>query len=228
MAYLPWEISQWYSRGGSGWCKVPRILCMEIDPFYIDLVIAIVIPPFKTFLHFIIINICMIHFIHKETFTIHLFCYQRPPSRRSSISSLNIPPFPEPEKTDDKSKKKEKTPKRKARLKTKRKGSKKRRRSRSSVRSSASEYSDSERTGTPRSELSQVSFDLPASDLDEPEQGKEVVQWQSTSFPHSTVVTNFFWSTVSYLWRCIGKIGICKPTCISDIFMSLPLNGWDI
>ncbi|XP_071126216.1 C2 domain-containing protein 3-like [Mytilus edulis] len=91
---------------------------------------------------------------------------QRPPSRRSSISSLT---FPEPQETEDKPKKKIKTPKRKARLKTKRTGSKKRRRSRSSARSTASEYSDSERACTPRSELSQVSFDLPASDLDEPE-----------------------------------------------------------
>ncbi|XP_063416182.1 C2 domain-containing protein 3-like [Mytilus trossulus] len=91
---------------------------------------------------------------------------QRPPSRRSSISSLT---FPEPQETEDKPKKKIKTPKRKARLKTKRTGSKKRRRSRSSARSTASEYSDSDRACTPRSELSQVSFDLPASDLDEPE-----------------------------------------------------------
>ena len=63
----------------------------------------------------------------------------------------------------------------------KRRGSKKQRRSRSSARSTASEYSDSERSCTPRSELSQVSFDLPASDLDEPEQGLYVFNCEDSA-----------------------------------------------
>ncbi|OWF51153.1 C2 domain-containing protein 3-like [Mizuhopecten yessoensis] len=105
----------------------------------------------------------------------------RPPSRRSSVSSLSLE-FPEylpSEEVEVKKKKKRKeeastkVPKRRSRVKTKVKGGKKRRRSRSSARSSASEASDSELM-TARSEMSQVSFDMPASDLDEPEEDKPV------------------------------------------------------
>ncbi|XP_078324570.1 C2 domain-containing protein 3-like isoform X2 [Crassostrea virginica] len=93
----------------------------------------------------------------------------RPPSRRSSVSSVTLPlPMVE---TPEKKKKTEKpkTPKRKGRIKLRRKGSKKRRKG-SRSRSSASEFSDNDSLNTSRSEMSQVSFDMPASDLDEPEQ----------------------------------------------------------
>ncbi|XP_069129079.1 C2 domain-containing protein 3-like isoform X6 [Argopecten irradians] len=101
----------------------------------------------------------------------------RPPSRRSSVTSLDFPEPPPLEEVKKKKKKKldeslsSKVPKRRSRVKTKTKGAKKRRRSRSSARSSASEASDSE-VLTARSEVSQVSFDMPASDLDEPEEEK--------------------------------------------------------
>ncbi|XP_033742500.1 C2 domain-containing protein 3-like [Pecten maximus] len=111
----------------------------------------------------------------------------RPPSRRSSVTSLTLE-FPEPlpfEEVDVKKKKKKKqeeaslkVPKRRSRVKTKVKGGKKRRRSRSSARSSASEASDSDLM-TARSEVSQVSFDMPASDLDEPEEEKPVKRQRS-------------------------------------------------
>ncbi|KAK3100781.1 hypothetical protein FSP39_025242 [Pinctada imbricata] len=97
----------------------------------------------------------------------------RPPSRRSSISSITLP-LPEPEREEKPKKNPEKkartprTPKRKSRLKTKRKGSKKRKRSRSAA--SGSDFSDSENMSTSRSEMSQVSFDMPPSDIDEPEE----------------------------------------------------------
>ena len=103
---------------------------------------VIVIPPFKTFLPFIIINICMIHFIHKETFTIHLFCYQRPPSKRFSVLCINNAPIPEPEKTDDNPEKKRKP--RKRRPRKNRKGNKKRKRNRISDKRWATENIDSE------------------------------------------------------------------------------------
>ncbi|XP_052719599.1 C2 domain-containing protein 3-like [Crassostrea angulata] len=94
----------------------------------------------------------------------------RPPSRRSSVSSITLPlPMTEtPEKPKKKSEK-PKTPKRKGRVKLRRKGSKKRRKGSRSLSRSASEFSD-DSFNTSRSEMSQVSFDMPASDLDEPEQ----------------------------------------------------------
>ncbi|XP_060074176.1 C2 domain-containing protein 3-like [Ylistrum balloti] len=108
----------------------------------------------------------------------------RPPSRRSSVTSLEFPEPPPSEELEVKKKKKKKqddvslkVPKRRSRVKTKVKGGKKRRRSRSSARSSASEASDSELM-TARSEVSQVSFDMPASDLDEPEEEKPVKRHQ--------------------------------------------------
>nr|XP_011413692.2 C2 domain-containing protein 3 [Crassostrea gigas] len=94
----------------------------------------------------------------------------RPPSRRSSVSSITLPlPMTDtPEKPKKKSEK-PKTPKRKGRVKLRRKGSKKRRKGSRSRSRSASEFSD-DSFNTSRSEMSQVSFDMPASDLDEPEQ----------------------------------------------------------
>lgn len=94
----------------------------------------------------------------------------RPPSRRSSVSSITLPlPMTDtPEKPKKKSEK-PKTPKRKGRVKLRRKGSKKRRKGSRSRSRSASEFSD-DSCNTSRSEMSQVSFDMPASDLDEPEQ----------------------------------------------------------
>lgn len=98
--------------------------------------------------------------------------FQRPPSRSSSVSSLNLafPAEPVPKKTS-KAKTPPRTPKRKSRVKLHRKGSKKRKSSRSRSRASASEGSDSEAlstASTPRSESSRVSFDMIPSDLDEP------------------------------------------------------------
>ncbi|XP_053399357.1 C2 domain-containing protein 3-like [Mercenaria mercenaria] len=103
----------------------------------------------------------------------------RPPSRSSSVSSLNLafPPEPAPKKTS-KSKTPPRTPKRKSRVKLRRKGSKKRKSSRSRSRASASEGSDSEAlstVSTPRSESSRVSFDMVPSDIDEPPE-KEVAR----------------------------------------------------
>ena len=93
--------------------------------------------------------------------------FQRPPSRTSSVSSLNLA-FPEPEPKKPKA---ARTPKRKSRLKLRRKGSKKRKGSKSRSRGSASDASDSEAlstASTPRSESSRVSFDMVPSDIDEP------------------------------------------------------------
>ena len=93
--------------------------------------------------------------------------FQRPPSRTSSVSSLNLA-FPEPKKPKPKA---ARTPKRKSRLKLRRKGSKKRKGSKSRSRGSASDFSDSEAlstASTPRSDSSRVSFDMVPSDIDEP------------------------------------------------------------
>eukprot|EP00105_Crassostrea_gigas_P001484 XP_011413692.1 PREDICTED: C2 domain-containing protein 3 [Crassostrea gigas] len=94
----------------------------------------------------------------------------RPPSRRSSVSSITLPlPMTETPEKPKKKLEKPKTPKRKGRVKLRRKGSKKRRKGSRSRSRSASEFSD-DSFNTSRSEMSQVSFDMPASDLDEPEQ----------------------------------------------------------
>ncbi|XP_041357389.1 C2 domain-containing protein 3-like [Gigantopelta aegis] len=99
----------------------------------------------------------------------------RPPSRHSSMSSLNVP-FPEPEKKKKKSEKSAKKTRpydKPWRRKMKRPRSRSRSRSRSRLKSksssrtsSASELSDGEMTS--RSETSRVSFDMTPSDVDEP------------------------------------------------------------
>ncbi|ESO89518.1 hypothetical protein LOTGIDRAFT_165110 [Lottia gigantea] len=91
----------------------------------------------------------------------------RPPSRRSSISTLSNIPVLEPEKKK-KVRKSRSTSKSGTSTNVKRKGSKKRSVSKTRSRgSSVSDFSENEMASTPRSEISRVSFDMMDSDLED-------------------------------------------------------------
>lgn len=89
----------------------------------------------------------------------------RPPSRSSSVSSLNLAFPPEPELKKAKA---VNIPKRRSRVKVKKKGQKRRKWSKSRTNTSECSDSDAMSTGsTSRSESSRVSFDMIPSDIDD-------------------------------------------------------------
>ncbi|XP_048237074.1 C2 domain-containing protein 3-like isoform X2 [Haliotis rufescens] len=150
----------------------------------------------------------------------------RPPSRRSSLSSLSLQ-FPEEEKK--KPKRSTSKTRKKLRTREKNKGCKVQRsrsssRSRSRTRtcaklrqraSSASDASDNDVPSTPRSEVSRVSFDMTPSDVDEPVQDN----------PRSKTVDGLSVERLTLLGRVhVARVSVYSLTLHTDQDTSLVSN----